>query len=308
MSDIAFRSQQFAQGAQQWSEEMQTRSSERYGQAIEGMGQSISQIPERAIGLAGGMQDLQLKQQEAESQLALDEMRRQKVAQDLMAGHAMLDLDIKTAQAREAKYMADISYAQARKAAEEMDAAKVDYSADTQRGLAMLTMRTKKRYDVSRGRLTEIGEASDDDVKRAESVLRGDRGGGGTRRDDRLRLAEALMESGDMEGAEALLGTLKTEAGVEPGAPQANKASNEVVNWIVGRLGEHGINESTENAASIGRYLSTQADAIHSLANSEQAKGRGRRVSRDEAMDWFLEWVSRDENFRRQLYTKAGIR
>lgn len=308
MSDIAFRSQQFAQGAQQWSEEMQTRSSERYGQAIEGMGQSISQIPERAIGMAGAMQDLQLKQQEAESQLMLDEMRRQKFAQDTLSAHAILDLDIKTAEARMMKYRADALAAQNKREYESSEAGRA-LSADTQRAHAMMTVRTGKLFDVSGGRMVETGAASPEDMKRAESVLRGSRTAGSlaSSQAETRRLAESLFEAGHEEESAALYAKLSREAGVE-GGPPASQRSDEVVNWIVGRLGEHGINESVENAARIGRYLSTQTEAIHGLANSEQAKGRGKQVSRDEAMDWFLEWVSRDENFRRQLYAKAGIR
>lgn len=195
MSDITFRSQQFAQGAQQWSEEMQGGYQQQGFAAVDrGMG-NLNQgfdrlaqarqnrfqqgLAEQQMRMQQGatqqrmsmeQQRLQMEQEAAQVGIQLQQQRLMQAQVEAQNASTLMDLDIKAAQAKVASQQAEQAMLSTRKMREDMRAQLDPYDVDIQRGLATYTLRTGKMASISDGRVRESGNATKEQIEAAREV------------------------------------------------------------------------------------------------------------------------------------------
>lgn len=205
MSDITFRSQQFAQGAQQWSEEMQGGYQQQgFGaveRGIEGLGRGAIQgaemlmrgrrqrfeqdMAQQEMGMK--QQKLEMERQAADVDLKIQEQRLIRAQFEAQHADTLMNLDIKAATAKEANARAELSLLEARRKREELRAQNDPFSLEYQRGMAALTVRTGKTATIDdRGRIREGDAATPEQIKSAREVV--------TRQDQFVDMGEGFDE------------------------------------------------------------------------------------------------------------------
>lgn len=326
-SGHTFRSQQFVQGADEFAEQSQQRNSERRGQAFQDAGQAIAQIPGQAMQQASqqihlqrqaqeiqkAQQDIALEREQAEMAQAMDMLRRQKIAQEMQQAQAIMQMDQMRAQTSIALDQARISSIQAQEEERKHKQENDFFSRDRQMGLAAATLMTGKRYGAEKGRVVPVGDASEEEKKRAEKVLSSARTGyGGPTSDQRdavelRRMADQLFDMGQEEAALSILKGLGAPVDVP-----AKATPTAETDWLAGRLKTSSIAENdVEGQKRIAAYIASILPGMEANYQRNQVKGREKQKSRTELVEELLqkleEGTPESRDMRRWLREQAGL-